>query len=59
MKVFPSIYDTNDQLLNKHSFSDTGTSEETNLSAASVRGQKIDDLDTSNQDLSRCGLVGE
>ena len=32
-----------DQLLNKHSLSDTSASKETNLSSTSVRGQQIDD----------------
>lgn len=47
------------QLLNEDSLSDTSTSEETNLSTTSVRGEQIDDLDTSNQHLSGGGLVDE
>lgn len=31
------------QLLNEHSLSDTSTSEETNLSTTSVRGEQVDD----------------
>ena len=47
------------QLLNEHSLSDTGTSEETDLTTTSVGGEEVDDLDTGNQDLSGCGLLGE
>lgn len=47
------------QLLNEHSLSDTGTSEETNLSTTSVGGQQVDDLDTSDEDLSGGGLLDE
>lgn len=35
--------DVVDQLLDKHSLSDTGTSEETNLSTTGVRGEQVDD----------------
>lgn len=48
-----------DQLLNEHSLSDTGTSEETNLSTTSVRSQQVDNLDTGDEDLSGGGLLGE
>lgn len=47
---------TYDQFLNEDSFSDTGTSEETNLSTTSVRSEEVDDLDTSDKDLSGGGL---
>ena len=47
------------QLLNEHSLSNTGTSEETNLSTTSVGSQQVDDLDTGNKDLSGGGLLGE
>jgi hypothetical protein len=47
------------QLLNEHSLSDTGTSEKTNLPTTSVGGQKIDDLDTSNEHLGGGRLLGE
>ena len=50
---------TYDELLNEHSLSDTGTSEETNLSTTSVGGKKIDDLDTGGENLSRGGLFDE
>jgi len=43
--------------LNQHGLSDTSTTEQTNLSTTSVRGQKVDDLDTSLQDLGDDGLV--
>jgi hypothetical protein len=47
------------QLLNEDSLSDTGTSEETNLSSTSVGGQQIDDLDTSDEHLGGGGLLNE
>jgi len=47
------------QLLNEHSLSDTSTSEETNLSTTSVGCQKVDNLDTSDEDLSGGGLLDE
>ena len=47
------------QLLNEHSLSDTGTSEETDLTTTSVGGEEVDNLDTGNQDLSGGGLLGE
>ena len=47
------------QLLNEDSLSDTSTSEETNLSTTSVRSQQVDNLDTSDEDLSGGGLLGE
>jgi hypothetical protein len=47
------------QLLNEHSLSDTGTSEKTNLSSTSVGGQKVDNLDTSDKNLSGGGLLNE
>jgi peptide chain release factor 1 len=48
-----------DQLLNEHSLSDTCSSEKTNLSTTSVWGEQVDDLDTGDQHLSGCGLIGE
>jgi hypothetical protein len=51
--------DVVDQLLNEHSLSDTGSSEKTNLSTTSVWGQQIDDLDTSDQNLSGGRLLSE
>ena len=50
---------THNQLLNEHSLSDTGTSEETDLTTTSVGGEEVDDLDTGDQDLSGGGLLGE
>ena len=47
------------QLLDEHSLSDTGTSEETDLTTTSVGGEEVDNLDTGNQDLSGGGLLGE
>lgn len=47
------------QLLNEHSLSNTGTSEKTNLSTTGVGGQKIDNLDTSDEHLGGGGLLSE
>ena len=38
---------------------DTGTTEKTNLSASSVRREKVDDLDTSLKNFRCGGLVDE
>jgi len=51
--------DVVDEFLNQHSLSDTGTSEETNLSTTGVRREKVDDLDTGLQNLGGGGLVDE
>jgi hypothetical protein len=50
---------TYNQLLNEHSLTDTGTTEETNLTTTGVGGKEIDDLDTSDENLSRGGLLDE
>lgn len=52
-------WDTHNQLLNEDSLADTGTTEETNLTTTGVRGKQVDDLDTSDQNLSLSGLGGE
>jgi len=51
--------DTHDQLLNEDSLADTGTAEKTNLTTTGVGGEKVDDLDTSDEDLSGSGLLSE
>jgi len=51
--------DVVDQLLNEDGFADTSTTEKTNLSTTGVRSEKIHDLDTSNQNLGRGGLISE
>lgn len=51
--------DVVDKLLNEHSLTDTSTTEQTNLTTTGVGGKKIDDLDTSDENLSRGGLVDE
>lgn len=48
-----------DELLNEHGLADTGTTEETNLSTTGVGGEQVDDLDTSDQNLSSGRLVDE
>ena len=41
-----------DKLLNQHSLTDTGTTEQTNLTTTGVGGNQVDDLDTSFENLS-------
>jgi hypothetical protein len=48
-----------DQLHDKHSLSDSGSSEETNLTSTSVGVKKINNLDTGHKDLSLGLLLGE
>ena len=50
---------THNELLNEDSLADTGTTEKTNLTTTGVGGEKIDDLDTSDKNLGRGGLVNE
>lgn len=54
-----SLSDVVDELLNEHGLTDTGTTEETNLSTTGVRGEEIDDLDTGGQNLGRGRLLDE
>jgi hypothetical protein len=54
-----SLGDVVDKLLNEHSLTDTGTTEETNLSTTSVGGDEVDDLDTSDENLGGSGLLNE
>lgn len=54
-----SLGDVVNQLLNEDSLSDTSTTEQTNLSTTSVGSEQIDDLDTSNENLSSGRLVYE
>jgi len=51
--------DVVDQLLNEHSLSDTGTSEETNLTTTSIGSEQVDDLDTGDENLGNDRLVNE
>ena len=50
---------TYDQLLNEDSLADTSTAEQTNLTTTSVGSQKIDDLDTGDQNFGSGGLLDE
>ena len=50
---------THNELLNEDSLADTGTTEKTNLTTTGVRGEKVDNLDTSDKNLGRGGLVSE
>lgn len=54
-----SICSSYNQFLNEHRLSDTSTSEETDLATTSIRSEKIDNLDTSDEDLSGGGLLSE
>ena len=54
-----SLGDVVDELLDKHSLADTGTTEETNLTTTGVGGKKVDDLDTGLENLGLGGLVNE
>jgi hypothetical protein len=47
------------QLLNEDSLSDTSTSEQTNLTTTGVGSEKVDNLDTGDENLSRGGLLSE
>ncbi len=54
-----SLGDVVDEFLNEDSLTDTSTTEKTNLTTSSVGGQKIDDLNTSDQDISTRTLIFE
>jgi hypothetical protein len=54
-----SLGDVVNQLLNEDSLADTSTSEKTNLSSTSIWGEKIDDLDTSDENLGSGRLLSE
>lgn len=51
--------DVVDQLLDEHSLTDTGTTEETDLTTLGVGGEQVDDLDTSLEHLGAGVLVNE
>jgi hypothetical protein len=53
------IKSTHNQLLNEDSLTDTGTTEQTNLTTTGVGGKEIDNLDTSDQNLGGGGLLNE
>jgi len=53
------VHDPYNQLLNEHSLSDTGTTEKANLTTTGVWGEKVDDLDTGDENLGGGGLFGE
>lgn len=50
---------TYNQLLNEDGLTDTSTTEETNLTTTGVGGKQVDNLDTSDENLSLGGLLGE
>jgi len=54
-----SFGDVVDEFLNQHSLADTGTSEETDFATTSVGSEKVDDLDTSLEDLGGSRLIDE
>ena len=47
------------QLLDEHGLTDTGTTEQTNLTTTGVGGEQVDNLDTGDENLGRGGLVDE
>ena len=47
------------EFLNQHGLADTGTTEQTNLSTTSVRGEQVDDFNAGLQDFSSGGLLDE
>jgi hypothetical protein len=47
------------QFLDQHRLANTSTAKETNLSTTGIRGQKVDNLDTSLENFSGGGLVNE
>ena len=49
--------DVSYQLLNKHCLTDSGASEETDLTTLCIRSQKVDDLDSCLEDLYDRALV--
>ena len=51
--------DVVDKLLNQDGFTDTGTTEKSDLTTTGVWGKEIDDLDTGLENLSLGGLVNE
>ena len=50
---------TYNQLLDEHSLTDTGTTEETNLTTTGVGGQQVDHLNTGDENLRLSGLLNE
>ncbi len=54
-----SLGDVVDELLDEDGLSDTGTTEEANLTTTGVRGEEVDDLDTGLEHLGLGGLVDE
>jgi hypothetical protein len=54
-----SLGDVVNQLHDEHGLADTGTTEKTNLTTLGVRSQKINNLNTSNQDILTGTLVNE
>ena len=51
--------DVVDEFLNQHGLANSGTTEQTNFSTTGVRGEQVDNLDTSLQDFGGGGLLNE
>ena len=51
--------DVVDELLDKHGLTDTGTTEQTNLTTTSVRGKQVDDLNTGLENLGSSRLLNK
>ena len=47
------------QFLHQDGFADTGTAEQTDLTALGIRAQQVDDLDACFQDFAGCLLLGK
>jgi len=53
------LSDVVDELHNEHSLAYTGTAEKTDLASLGVRGQKVNNLDSSDRNLLLSGLISE
>mgnify|MGYP001558526469 FL=1 len=51
--------DVVDEFLDKHGLTDTGTTEQTNLTTTSVRGKQVDDLNTGLENLGSSRLLNK
>ena len=54
-----ALCDVVDQFLNKNGLANAGTAEQTNLAALCIRGEKVDNLNTGDENFSFGRLVGE
>src|SRR5690606_14592920 len=54
-----ALGDVVDQLLDQHGLADAGAAEQADLTAAGIRGEKVDDLDAGDENCCLGGLVDE